>query len=153
MQASHEERSDDVRDQLRQLSEFLSPELIRALTEVAQTEERWRQTAADFEGFLKERNITAPPPDTAISFFRASPPGVPPNLQCEERGMVQMCEIGPVETVCLASVTFQLPRRPHGAKHPPKITICLASIDVPSYRCWCVPIEELAVAHAKAVEI
>ena len=60
MHESHEARAREIRADLDGLASFLSPELIAALSEAAQTEEAWSQAAADVNGFLAERNIEAP---------------------------------------------------------------------------------------------
>jgi hypothetical protein len=141
----HEAKARDIRGQLEALAEFVTPEALAALSEAAENDESWSQAAGDISRYLEERNVKGPPPGSEISLFRAYP-GAPPRLNCPG-GTLEVCELGPPRTLCLAWVEIKVPGRAHKTRAF-KIEICLAEVEVPTYHCNCVPIEDIAVAHA-----
>lgn len=143
----HETKARDIRVQLEALAGFVTPEALAALSVAAETDESWSQAAGDVSRYLEERNIKKPPPGSEISLFRAYP-GAPPRLNCPG-GTLEVCELGPPRTLCLAWLEIKVPGRNHKTRAF-KIEICLAEVEVPTYQCNCVPVEDLAVAPVGA---
>jgi hypothetical protein len=138
MPVSHGEEALEIRGQLERLAEFVSPELLTALSESAQSEESWSQAGADVEAFLRERKITAPP-GTELSFNRAFPGQ--PTLDCPD-GFMTVCKVGPPVPTCLRYAWIKTWAPKIGVI---ELRICRFTVDMPTYSdCRCVPIEPLS---------
>jgi hypothetical protein len=137
MAESSEETSRQVKERVDHVCSSMSAELLAALSEAAEDDDRWTEAGRDVGAYLEERRIEMPP-DTQISLLRAYPQ---PASSCPP-GYLKVCRLGPDRRVTVLSVKL-CTWAPHVG------TVCievpLRSEVVPGvYDCYCVPIETLA---------